>query len=84
MPTQPRPLHSAFTFKYGQRQRAIITPCRATNSFDPQSLEGKALWDTGATNSVISKNFAPKLGLPIISQNEVRGVHGSAIEYGGD
>ncbi len=79
MPVRPRPLHSAFTSKYPQRQRSIITPCKVTNFFGPQSLEGKALWDTGATNSVISSNFAPKLQLLPIDRSEVRGVHGSAI-----
>ena len=79
MSARPRPSHSAFTYQYTQKQRAIITPCKVTNSFDSQSLKGNALWDTGATNSVISKNFALKLQLPLIGQSEVRGVHGSAI-----
>ena len=49
---------------------------------DPASLNDKkfiALWDTGATNCVITKNVALSLGLVPIGQTETLGVNGSAI-----
>ena len=49
---------------------------------DPASLNDKkfiALWDTGATNCVITKNVALSLGLGPIGQTETLGVNGSAI-----
>ncbi len=37
------------------------------------------MWDTGATNCVITKNVALSLGLVPIGQTETLGVNGSAI-----
>jgi hypothetical protein len=36
----------------------------------------EALWDTGATNSVISNDFAARLKLPVVSKATTIGIHG--------
>ena len=72
--------HSAFTIKQSHIQREIISPCQVKNYLeDCPPLDGTALWDTGATNSVVSKAFAVKLRLQPIGQRKVQGVHGSEI-----
>ena len=80
MTAQLKSPYSAFTYKYPQRQRAIITPCQVSNPLIRlKFIESKGLWDTGATNSAISKNLATKLQLRPIDQKEIRGVHGSEM-----
>ena len=61
---------SSFTIKWDNRVNQLITDCHITLPvkddalFDASTLEGfKALWDTGATGTVISKAVADKLGL---------------------
>ena len=49
---------------------------------DPATLADRkfiALWDTGATNSVITKSVAASLGLVEIGKMEVHGVNGASI-----
>ena len=79
MSDQPKPLHSAFTVNYRHKQRAIMTNCRVRNPFNSLDLKGQALWDTGATNSVVSKTLAQKLQLIPTGQRNIQGVHGSEI-----
>ncbi len=61
---------SAFTYKATHRLNRIITPVVVTAGYpaadmpaDIQSLEVRALWDTGATGSHITRDTAEKLGL---------------------
>ena len=54
----------------------IITPVQITNTFTNKQETTNAIWDTGATNSVITKSVAQKLNLVPLSIAEVRGVHG--------
>ena len=39
-------------------------------------IETEALWDTGATNSVISSSLAIRLNLPAVSRATTYGIHG--------
>lgn len=65
--------HSAFTIHENATLREIITDCGVSLPFLPfqQSIDPKlypivkarALWDTGATNSCITKGLADKIGL---------------------
>jgi predicted aspartyl protease len=45
--------------------------------FSGKTEKTLAIWDTGATNSVITKSLAEKLGLKSVSKTIVRGVHGA-------
>ncbi len=54
----------------------IKTPVVLTNELENKSVETLAIWDTGATNSVITKSAAAELGLIPISKAVVNGVHG--------
>lgn len=64
-----------FTTSYSKVVNEIITDCGVSLPFDPrkgeqhqQIVKTKALWDTGATNSVITQELATKLGLKSIRQ----------------
>lgn len=54
----------------------ITSPVVLTNPFTGEKISTKGIWDTGATNSVITKSSARKLGLIPISRAVVNGVHG--------
>lgn len=55
----------------------IETPVFLKNPFGPESLNTFAIWDTGATNSVVTRSAALELGLIPIQKAIVNGVHGS-------
>ena len=55
----------------------LKTPVKITAQGTDQQLETLGIWDTGATNSVITKSVAQKLSLPVVQMANVRGVHGS-------
>lgn len=46
---------------------------------EPQKSRYQALWDTGATNTCITRRIAIKLGLRPSGKAEVSGVHGSKV-----
>jgi len=73
-------IHQAFTQKYLGKTNQIITDVKLTPPFDPKDYPGKspytpitkkALWDTGATNSVIKGSVATELGLVSVGVVEV-------------
>lgn len=80
----PRPPATAFTVRnqaggllreiktHAQVRLSTIIPAK---SHSP--LNTTALWDTGATNTAISRVVAEKLKLPPIGKVIVRGAHGS-------
>jgi predicted aspartyl protease len=62
----------AFTYDFVGLKREIKTPCAICEAFIPpkngdkgqlNAIKITALWDTGASGSVITKNVADKLGL---------------------
>ncbi len=64
--------------------REIITPARIRipeifEGFSHDYKDTKALWDTGATNCVISYRLAKELGLQPIGKAKTIGLHGEAI-----
>ena len=73
--------HIAFTVNYKNRTNALKTSCMVANPFIPMALpvKGSAIWDTGATNTVISKKLAQKLKLIPIGKGEVRGVNSRQV-----
>jgi hypothetical protein len=65
--------------------RALINSCGISEAFDPSTtglkpakVEFNALWDTGATNCVITQAVIDACGLSPIGRTEVTGVHGKA------
>ncbi len=77
-------LVQAFTEKFPGKVREIITNAGVSIPFDDELIDRndrriintKALWDTGATGSVITKDIATKLNLLPISVVKVSGLGG--------
>lgn len=66
----------ALTSASGKVADVIKTPVKIQNPFTKQEIDTLAIWDTGATNCVITKNMASQLGLVPLQRANVRGVHG--------
>jgi hypothetical protein len=60
-----------------KKSNVIKTEVKVTNPTSGKTITTKGIWDTGATNSVITKGSAQALGLSPISLANVRGVHGT-------
>jgi len=68
---QSRQQFHAFTVKHSGRANRLLTDVRIAEAFDPKKVDGskvkhhacKALWDTGATRSVVSPEVVKALGL---------------------
>ena len=65
--------------------RVLITPCQACAAFDPATIPQNqhpklekftAIWDTGATASVITQHVVDVCGLKPTGMKQVHGVHG--------
>ncbi len=74
--------HFAFTIDYPKIVKNITTAINigyaaSTGPINDNVFSANALWDTGATSSVISQKLAYSLNLMPISFKEVNGVHGS-------
>src|SRR5258707_361413 len=66
----PEPLYRAFTQKYPGITNRILTPVHVSAAFDPANppedpkfVTVSALWDTGASQSVLTAGTAKTLGL---------------------
>lgn len=66
----------ALTHNHGKIADCITTSVELKNSFTGSVIITEGIWDTGATNSVITKEAAAALGLKPIQKANVRGVHG--------
>jgi len=76
--------NSAFTLKGSGCLNALITDCIIFPAFNPedkgsnpQGKSYKGLWDTGASNTVITKKIADELGLKPTGMVEVRHAGGT-------
>lgn len=77
----------AFTLKsHGGVLRVLITDCHACPAFDPRAVPQesqppmvpfKAIWDTGATGSAVTKKVVDACNLKPTGMTQVHGVHGS-------
>lgn len=67
-----------FDFESDENAREISTPLfiKKANSNDKEPVKCNAIWDTGATSSMISANAAKKLMLAPIGLTQIAGVHG--------
>ena len=54
----------------------IISDIEVRNPVTGMILQTKAIWDTGATNTVVTEEAAKKLGLLSFGKTNVSGVHG--------
>jgi predicted aspartyl protease len=80
---------SAFTMEYDKSSKTLKTVCGVCKAFNPDELPSgsmhppitkfDALWDTGATGSVISRNVVQKLGLESTGKGKVYHANGMAI-----
>lgn len=79
----------AFTTEWNGKTNALISDVGISLPFNPQKDDAnshppirryKAIWDTGATGSVVTKEVALAVGLKPISKTEVHGVGGTKIE----
>ena len=70
------PHHAAFTRHFGQRSNILFNKVSVSKPNDRSNInETNAIWDTGATGTVITKGFAKKLGLKPVGIRRVKGVH---------
>lgn len=68
----------AFTCKYPGLASVLKSEIHVSQVNDSKKIfTSQAIWDTGATNCVITQAFAKAIGLVPISKLEVIGVHGS-------
>lgn len=67
---------NALTLVHQHRVNCIKTPVTLTNIFNGKQINSLGIWDTGATNSVITKSAASMLGLKPVGRATVRGVNG--------
>ena len=72
----------AFSLHFDGIARQIISEVYITDAIqkDPENLKQvtcNGLWDTGATNTVISKKIVEELNLPVISKTPILGVTGT-------
>ena len=73
---------TAFTIRYSGIARELITDVslKVNDIFpdlDHSPKKFKAIWDTGATNSVITLNAVNELKLPVTGRATTCGVHGT-------
>lgn len=77
--------HHAFRIEYKGITKVLITDCQIAQplAIDPnpqkQFFPFKAIWDTGATNSVITANASQKVSLLPTGMAETHGVHGKSL-----
>ena len=77
----------ALTVKHNGRANQIITDLRVSVAYDPKSppdplpteVSTKALWDTGASKSVISQDLAKQLNLTPVGATNVIHAGGSSV-----
>jgi hypothetical protein len=87
-PKKVVPTFSALTNRYDGISHRIITNVKISTAFDPADYQGKpvpfqiieknALWDTGATNSVITAETAKQLNLTPVGSVLVNHAGGSS------
>ena len=86
MKQKVKPHPRAFTIKYPGLANRIITAVSLTPAFDPAEhtkppyplFSAQALWDTGATNSVITS--AAATGMSLVSVGPTMVAHGGGIQ----
>ena len=77
---------SSFTVNYTGRVNALVVDVGLTDVYDPKSggaqpapMKFRSIWDTGATNSVISKSVIQGLGLKPIGKSQTMTANGPRL-----
>ncbi len=80
------PSISFTTTAQGGRLNVLINECGVSQAFHPQDggtfptvCKFGAIWDTGATNSVITQAVIDACGLIATGMTKVHGVHGASV-----
>lgn len=66
-----------FEFVDEDHKLEIATPVKIRKHGCDTVTEAKAVWDTGATGTMIASGIAKKLNLAAIGTTQISGVHGS-------
>ena len=69
--------YTAFCYSYNHLIQEIITEIIVINPSDKKEYKCRALWDTGATISVINKKIIEELNLIPIGKELIKGVNSS-------
>jgi len=69
---------NAITYRYNNTARKITTPI-GVSTLDGEQAEFAAIWDTGATSSVITLDVVNKLNLYSEGSIEINGVTGPQV-----
>jgi hypothetical protein len=78
----------AFTIKFSARMNVLFSKAGVSQAFDPNVTkinqpsitELNAIWDTGASCTLISKEYAAKVGLIPTGKTTITGVNNSTLE----
>lgn len=76
-----------FTIRYGEIVESIVTECIVSKGNyenpkqDIDSTKCLAIWDSGATSSIITRKVIETLDLKPVGMCQVVGIHGSEYEY---
>ena len=78
---QQTKMNKSITQKYSAKVESILSSCYVFKPTDTSKLEyceaKDVLWDTGATNTIISQNMADALGLQPIKKALIAGIGGN-------
>lgn len=78
-------MKKSITQKYTHRVESVLSNCfviKPTNTNKLEYCEAKdVLWDTGATNTIISNSMAQALGLEPIKKAIIAGIGGNVEAY---
>ena len=81
-------MKKSITQKYPAKAESILSSCFVIKPVTNNKLEyceaKDVLWDTGATNTIISRNIADALGLEPIQKAMIAGIGGNDIIIGMD
>ena len=67
--------HLAFSIKYKGIARELISESEIVNPLNNQRNKYKAIWDTGATNTVITPKVLKELSLIVVDIATIVGVN---------
>lgn len=78
----------AFTVRFSRKTNVLFVKVGISQAFDPtisaidkqQIQELLSIWDTGASCSIISKQYAKKIGLITTGKTTITGVNNTTIE----
>ena len=67
--------HFAFSIQYESIAKELVSESEIVNPLNNQRKKYKAIWDTGATNTVITSRILEELSLTIVDTTTIIGVN---------